>query len=53
LLLFVPARFTGMQLDGKFAVCLLDFEFGGGGRDAEGVVVGGFYDHGCGYGISR
>jgi hypothetical protein len=49
----VPARFTGVQLDSKFAVSLLDFQFGGGGRHAEGVVVGGFYDHGCGYRISR
>jgi len=49
--LCVRALGTGMQLDRKFAVCLLDFEFACCGRYAEGVIVGCFYDHGCVYQI--
>lgn len=36
---------TGMQLDRKFAVRLLDFEFSRGGRDAQGIVVCSLYHH--------
>lgn len=45
----MSVRITGVKFDSKLAVRLLDLELGGGGRNAKGVVVGGFYDHVCVY----
>ena len=41
----VVALRTWVQFDRKLAVGLFDFQFGCGGRYAEGVVVCGFYYH--------
>lgn len=38
---------TRVQLDGEFAVSLLDFEFGGCRRDLQSIVVGSIGNHGC------
>ena len=38
---------TWVKFYGEFAVCLLDFQLGGGGRHLQGIVVLGIDHHGC------